>query len=421
MESTVTEKILARSSGNEKVKPGDVVWADVDVALTHDVLGGPAYSIFKDSFGDTDVWDSKKIVITPDHYVPNKDIDSAKLYSRVKEFVEEQEIQNFYPLEGKGNYGICHVMLPMEGHVRPGEVVVGTDSHTCTHGALGAFATGIGTTDMANVFKTGDLWFKVPETLKFTVDGRLPKNVMSKDFILKVIGDIGVKGALYRSMEFTGPGIRSMPIDERFTVSNMAIEAGAVNGIIEPDDKTLRYVKRKTDKDFDPVYSDPDAEYGDVKHYDLSSLEPQVAKPSLPENREPARNMDVEVDQAYIGSCTGGKMHDFVQAAEVLEGEETDDGVRLIVVPSTQDMYDELERRGLIKTFRNAGAVIGPPTCGACLGGHMGVLAPGEVCISSTNRNFVGRMGHPDSRVYLSSPKTVAASAIEGKITAPEV
>jgi len=432
---TITERILASASNKERVSPRETIEARVNVLMMHDVTSSDAIKLLKKEF-EGKVADGLKVVVTPDHYVPAKDIASAKLYQELKEFVKEQEARGAdivpYMLEG-GDYGVCHVMLPEKGHVLPGQVIVGGDSHTCTYGAFGAFSTGVGTTEAGNVLATGRLWFRVPESMKIEVNGKMPRNVMAKDLFLRVVGDIGVDGALYQAMEWTGPTIITMNMDERMTLTNMAIEAGAKSGIIAPDDITFDYLVDKgvMRRDFfyrkswleslGRIKSDSDAQYIAVKKIDASGLEPLVAKPSLPSNVVPASQLkDVRINQAYIGGCTGGKWTDFDAAAEILRGQKIAKGVRLLVVPSTADIQRELVRNGLYDTFMDAGAIFSAPTCGACLGGYMGILAPGESCISSTNRNFRGRMGDPSSEVYLASPKTVAASAIAGHITGAE-
>lgn len=432
MGQTITEKILARASGRDKVSPGDGLWAKIDVLMMHDVTSTGAIKLLREAFRNK-IANGLKIVVVPDHYVPNKDIKSAILYKELKGFVEEQKAKGVsiadYMLEG-GDYGVCHVMLPEKGHVIPGQVLVGGDSHTCTYGALGAFSTGLGTTEVGNILATGDMWFKVPESYKIEVVGEIPSDVMAKDLFLRVVGDIGVDGALYQAMEWCGNTIEHMSLDERMTLTNMAIEAGAKSGIIAPDENTVDYLMKKgvMENFLVPGYprwtklkSDPDAHYANFKKIDASGLEPLVAKPHLPSNVVPASELNnVKIDQAYIGSCTGGKWEDFKAAADVLKGKRVAKGVRLLIVPSTSDVQRRIVKEGLYDTFMDAGAVFGPPTCGACLGGHMGVLAPGEVAISSTNRNFRGRMGHPESFVYIASPKTVAASAIAGYITGAE-
>ncbi|TRZ54709.1 3-isopropylmalate dehydratase large subunit [archaeon] len=423
MAMTITEKILARAAGKDSVIPGEVITAKIDVAMAHDVTSDDAIKIVEKDFNGR-IAKNLKIVVTPDHYVPNKDIASAILYQNLMGFCDRHNLEHVYPV-GE-NYGVCHVMLPQEGHIRPGEVIVGADSHTCTYGALGAFSTGIGSTELGNVFATGELWFKVPESSKFEIEGKLPKNTMAKDIFLEVVGDIGVDGALYEAMEWTGETIEDLSVEERMTLTNMAIEAGAKNGIIAPDKKAFDYVAERSGKTAKALsalalYSDDDASYLKIKRYDVSDLEPLVAKPFLPSNVSPASELnDIEIDQAYIGGCTGGKLEDFLAAAEVLKGRKKAKNVRLLIVPSTQKVYRKIMNTEMKDIFFDAGAVISAPTCGACLGGYMGILAPREKCISSTNRNFRGRMGHPDSEVYLASPKTVAASAIAGYIRGAE-
>ncbi len=436
---TITEKILARASGKDRVSPGQTIDAKINVLMMHDVTSTGAIRLLRKEFGNR-VADGLKVVVTPDHYVPAKDIASAELYKELREFVDEQRARGVnmpaYMLEG-GDYGVCHVMLPEKGHIIPGQVIVGGDSHTCTYGALGAFSTGVGTTEAGNVLAAGSLWFRVPETMKIEVSGQMPRRVMAKDLFLRVVGDIGVDGALYQAMEWTGDTIRRMSMDERMTLTNMAIEAGAKSGIIEPDDITMQYLRRRGDgKELgelmrsgwskvvdlcEGLKSDSDAQYASVRRVDASRLEPLVAKPHLPSNVVPASELaNVKINHAYVGSCTGGKWEDFVAAAEVLKGNRVAKGVQLLVVPSTSDIQRRMIREGLYDTFMDSGAIFSAPTCGACLGGYMGILPPGWTAISSTNRNFRGRMGHPDSSVYLASPKTVAASAIAGHITGAE-
>lgn len=429
----ITEKILAKHAEREKVEPGEVLErVSIDTLMMHDVTTDLEVEILERYFGNK-IADGLKIVVTPDHYVPAKDIESAGMAKRLDEFVREHPEADisYYPLAG-GDYGVCHVMLPEKGHVLPGQVIVGGDSHTCTYGSLGAFATGIGSTEGGNVLATGDLWFKVPETMKIEVNGKMPRNTMAKDLFLRVVGDIGVDGALYQAMEWTGKTIRELGMRERMTLTNMAIEAGAKSGIIEPDDQTLSYLWDVGWKngfgsrtDFERLYgelrSDPDAQYDSIRKVKAEGLEPLVACPDLPSNVKPASELqDVKIDQAYIGGCTGGKYTDFQAAAEVLKGNKTAKGVRLLIVPSTADIQRKIVNEGLYNIFMDAGAVFSAPTCGACLGGYMGILAEGETCISTTNRNFRGRMGHPESKVYLASPKTVAASAIAGHIVGAE-
>jgi 3-isopropylmalate/(R)-2-methylmalate dehydratase large subunit len=412
----IIEKILANASGKQQVSSGEIIEARIDAAMIHDLTGPLAIKSFRE-IGAKKVWDNNKVIIIMDHLVPASSIISANLHRIVRNFAEEQNIQNFYDV-GRG--GVCHQVMPEKGHVRPGEVIVGADSHTCAYGAFGAFATGIGSTEMAAVFATGKLWFRVPEVIKVNVTGKLQKMVTPKDVILNIVGEIGADGAIYKGLEFSGSTIRDMSVDGRMVLSNMAVEMGAKAGIIEPDKKTLDYVKTRTNKPFKPVKSDPDATYEQVVDVDISNLEPQVAVPHSVDNVKPVSEVeDVEVDQAFIGSCTNGRLEDLQSAAQILKGKKIARGVRLIVIPASQEIYLNALNEGLIKAFMDAGATIGNPNCGPCLGGHMGILAEGEACISSSNRNFVGRMGSTKAFVYLASPATVAASAITGKITDP--
>ncbi len=412
----IIEKILADASGKQQVSPGEIVEANIDAAMIHDLTGPLAIKSFRE-IGAKKVWDNNKVIVILDHLVPASSIISANLHRIVRNFAEEQNIRNFYDV-GRG--GVCHQVMPEKGHVRPGEVIVGADSHTCTYGAFGAFATGIGSTEMAAVFVTGKLWFRVPEVIKVNVTGELPKMVTAKDVTLNIVGRIGADGAIYKGLEFGGSTIRDMSVDGRMVLCNMAVEMGAKAGIIEPDQKTLEYVKARTDKPFKSIKSDPDAAYKQVVDVDVSALEPQVAVPHSVDNVKPVSEVDgVEVDQAFIGSCTNGRLEDLRSAAQILKGKKIARGVRLVVIPASQEIYLNALKEGLIKTFMDAGATIGNPNCGPCLGGHMGILAEGEVCISSSNRNFVGRMGSSKSFVYLASPATVAASAVKGKIIDP--
>jgi 3-isopropylmalate/(R)-2-methylmalate dehydratase large subunit len=412
----IIEKILANASGKQQVSPGEIVEANIDAAMIHDLTGPLAIKSFR-KIGAKKVWDNNKVVIILDHLVPASSIISANLHRIVRNFAEEQNIKNFYDV-GRG--GVCHQVMPEKGHVRPGEVIVGADSHTCTYGAFGAFATGIGSTEMAAVFATGKLWFRVPEVIKVNVTGELPNMVTPKDVTLNIVGEIGADGAIYKGLEFGGSTIEEMSIEGRMVLSNMAVEMGAKAGIIEPDQKTLDYVRARTDKQVKPVKSDPDATYERVVDVDASNLEPQVAVPHSVDNVKPVSEVeDVEIDQGFIGSCTNGRLEDLRSAAQILKGKKIAKGVRLIVIPASQEIYLNAINEGMIKTFMDAGATIGNPNCGPCLGGHMGILAEGETCISSSNRNFIGRMGSTKSFVYLASPATVAASAITGKITDP--
>ena len=414
MAMTLTEKILARASGKKKVVPGELVDAKIDIVMCHDVTTPPAISMLEER-GIDKLFDPDKIVVTPDHFQPAKDIKSAELHKRLDAWAKRHKIKHYYKL---GRAGVCHALLPEQGHIRPGEVIVGSDSHTCTYGAFGAFSTGIGSTDAAAAIATGQLWFKVPASMKFVLNGSLGRGVFSKDVILAVIARIGVDGALYRAMEFVGPALAEMSMEARMTITNMAIEAGAKNGIIGFDDVTKQYLdERLKEKTCFSVYdSDSDAEYIATEEFDCSALEPMVALPHLPSGGVPVGECaDMEMDQAYIGSCTNGRIEDLRIAAKILDGKKV--AIRTIVVPATPEIWKQAKDEGLFDIFYDAGCVIAAPTCGACLGGFMGVLAAGEKCISTTNRNFVGRMGHPKSEVYLASPATAAASAVEGKIT----
>jgi len=418
MGMTITEKILAKHANKDNVKPGELINAKIDTIMCHDVTTTPAIDMLEKA-GMDKVFDPDKVVVTPDHFIPNKDIKSAEMVNRIRKWVKKQGIKNFYDI---GKHGVCHAILPEQGHVTPGMTIIAGDSHTCTHGALGAFSTGVGSTDVAAALATGELWFKVPETIKFEINGKLPNGVYSKDIILKIITDIGVDGALYKAMEFEGSTISNLTIESRMTITNMAIEAGGKSGIIAPDEKTLAYVKERTDAKFEIFESDKDAKYLEIKEYNAAEFEPIVAFPDLPSNGKSvieAEKMEIKVDQAYIGSCTNGRIEDLRVAAEILKGKKVAEGTRLLIVPATTDIWNQAMEEGLFKIFSEAGAAISTPTCGACLGGHMGILAAGEKCISTTNRNFTGRMGSPESEVYLASPATVAASAIEGKIADP--
>jgi len=414
---TIAEKILAAHSGLESVEPGQLVEVDVDMALGNDITAPIAIKIFRDT-GVKSVFDKEKIALVADHFVPNKDIKSAEQAKMLRDFANEQGIVHHY--DG-GETGVEHVLLPEKGLVLPGDVVIGADSHTCTYGALGAFATGVGSTDLAATMITGKTWFKVPESIKFVYRGELRPWVTGKDLILYNIGRIGVDGALYKAMEFTGPVIESLPMAERFTMSNMAIEAGGKVGLINPDQITFDYVKGRSTRSYTPFVSDEDAEYSEVVEIDCSQIEPQVAFPHLPENTKGVSEAkDVKIDQVVIGSCTNGRIEDLELAEKVLRGRKVAKGVRLIILPATPYVYGEAMERGYLKTFLEAGGVVGPPTCGPCLGGHMGILASGERAIATTNRNFVGRMGHPESEVYLANPAIAAASAVLGRIGSPD-
>jgi 3-isopropylmalate/(R)-2-methylmalate dehydratase large subunit len=417
MGMTITEKILARHSGKEKVVPGEFIYARVDLVLGNDITAPLAIAEFR-KIGVERVFDKDRVVLVPDHFAPNKDIKSATQCKIMREFAQEQQISNYFEV---GEMGIEHALLPEKGLVLPGDLVVGADSHTCTYGALGAFSTGVGSTDMAVAMATGELWFKVPQSMKFVLEGKLQKWVSGKDLILYIIGLIGVDGALYRAMEFTGSVIRKLSMDGRMTMANMVVEAGAKSGIIEPDQLTLDYIAERAKRDYQIYKSDPDAQYWKVIEIDVTEIESQVAFPHLPSNTRPISQVGrIQIQQAVIGSCTNGRLEDLRIAAQILKGHKVARGVRLIVIPATQDIYRQALKEGLLEIFVDSGAVISTPTCGPCLGGHMGVLAEGERVVSTTNRNFVGRMGHPESEVYLANPAVAAASALAGYIISPE-
>lgn len=412
----IIEKILANSAVKPEVTPGEIVETNIDVAMIHDLTGPLAIKSFH-QIGAKKVWDNNKIVIILDHLVPASSVISAGLHKIVRNFADEQNIKNFYDV-GRG--GVCHQVMPEKGYVRPGEVIVGSDSHTCTYGAFGAFATGIGSTEMAAVFATGKLWFRVPQVIKVDISGKFQKLVSAKDLTLKIVGTIGADGAIYKGLVFGGSTIQDMTIDSRMVLTNMAVEMGAKVGIIEPDQKTLDYVKTRTSKPLNPVNSDPDATYEKVVNMDISDLEPQVAVPHSVDNVKSVSEVeDIEINQGFIGSCTNGRLEDLREAAKILKGKKISKSVRLIVIPASQEIYLNAINEGLINLLMNAGAIIGNPNCGPCLGGHMGIMADGEACISTSNRNFIGRMGSTKSYVYLASPATVAASALTGKITDP--
>ena len=413
---TLAEKILAAHCGRDGVEPGELISARVDIVLANDITAPLAIQEFG-RIGVERVFDPKRVVFVPDHFVPNKDIKAAEQAKLLREFAHAQGLVYFEV----GEMGIEHILLPELGLVVPGDVVVGADSHTCTYGALGAFATGMGSTDIASAMATGEIWMKVPHSIKFVYHGTLGPWVTGKDLILYTIGQIGVDGALYASMEFTGEAIEALTMDGRFTMANMAIEAGAKAGLFAVDEKTLTYVRGRARRDYQAYAADPDAEYSQVYEWDVSSLEPQVSFPHLPSNTRPLSQVgNVRIDQAVIGSCTNGRLGDLRQAAEVLRGRRVHPNVRCIILPGTQDVYLQAIAEGLIQDFVRAGCAVSTPTCGPCLGGHMGVLAAGERAISTTNRNFVGRMGHPKSEVYLSNPAVAAASAVLGRISGPE-
>ncbi len=416
MGMTITEKILAAHSGRDSVVPGEIVNATLDLIVCHDVTTPPAVQMLR-KLGINKVKDPSKILVTPDHFVPNKDIKSAELSKYLREWRIEQGIERYYEI---GNHGICHAIAPEQGHVLPGQTIVCGDSHTTTMGALGTFATGVGSTDLAAALATGELWFKVPESMLFELKGTLPRGVYSKDIILYIISKIGVDGARYRAMEYRGDGLKSLTMEARFTITNMAIEAGGKSGIMPADEVAEEYVKARTSVPYTIYQSDADAVYSERFTINLSELEPIVATPSLPSNgRFIGEVGKIKMDQVYIGSCTNGRIEDLRIAASVMKGHKVADGTRAIVVPATTEVWKMALREGLLEIFADAGCVVSTATCGACLGGHMGVLGADETCLSTTNRNFVGRMGSPQSKVYLASPATAAATAIRGVITDP--
>lgn len=417
----ITEKILARASNREKVQPDDVLFANVDKVMIHDVSGPGVIKVFeklkKQGISVDKLWDPSKVWVAEDHFVPSAEKISAENIAKLSNFTKNYGIEKHFKY-GMGQYGICHTLSHEEAMVLPGEVYVGGDSHTNTTGALGAFACGLGHTDIAYVLLNGNIWFKVPETIYFKLNGKLPDHVMAKDFILKIIGDIGTDGAAYNTMQFGGPGIDEMSIDERVTLTNMTTEAGAKNGIIEPDKKVDDYLKVRGVTSTSNIRSDPDAQYLKTYEYEASELEPVVAEPFSPENITVVREApSVELDKAYIGSCTGAKLEDLRAVAKILKGRTVK--IRTEILPAAISIYKKSMEEGLLKIFLDAGVTVGPPTCGACCGAHMGVLAKDEICISTTNRNFPGRMGHVESQTYLASPMVAAASAVTGKITDP--
>ena len=416
MGMTMTQKILAAHAGLSEVRAGQLIEADLDLVMGNDITSPVAINEMK-KMKNQGVFDRDKVALVMDHFIPNKDIKSAENCKCCREFAARQELTNYFDV---GEMGIEHALVPEKGLVVAGDAVIGADSHTCTYGALGAFSTGVGSTDMAAGMVTGKAWFKVPAALKFELVGKPSKWVSGKDVILHIIGMIGVDGALYKSMEFTGSGVKNLSMDDRFTICNMAIEAGGKNGIFPVDEQAEEYMKEHSARPYTVYEADPDAEYEAVYSIDLSALKPTVSFPHLPENtRETGTFGEVKIDQAVIGSCTNGRISDMRMAAQILKGRKVARGVRCIVIPATQNVYLQALREGLIETFIEAGAVVSTPTCGPCLGGYMGILAAGERCVSTTNRNFVGRMGHVDSEVYLASPAVAAASAVTGRISSP--
>ena len=414
---TMSQKILAKHAGLDYVSAGQLIEADLDLVLGNDITSPVAIKEME-KFNKDGVFDKDKIALVPDHFVPNKDIKSAENCKCVREFARKNKITNYFEV---GKMGIEHALLPESGLTVPGDLIIGADSHTCTYGALGAFSTGVGSTDMAAGMATGKAWFKVPSAIKFVLKGSFPKYVSGKDLILHIIGMIGVDGALYQSMEFVGEGVKSLSMDDRFTIANMAIEAGGKNGIFPVDEKTIEYLKEYAPgKEYEVFEADEDAEYVREIEIDLSKLTPTVSFPHLPENAKTFDEIgDIDIDQVVIGSCTNGRISDLRMAAAILKDRHVADGVRCIVIPATQKIYMQALKEGLIETFITAGAVVSTPTCGPCLGGYMGVLASKERCVSTTNRNFVGRMGAIDSEIYLASPEVAAASAVTGKLSQP--
>ena len=417
MGMTITEKIIASHAGLKEVHPGQFVYANVDICLGNDITAPIAIEEFEKT-GISKVFDPEKIVLVPDHFTPNKDIKSAQQSKSLRAFAEKHHLKHYFEI---GRMGIEHALLPEKGIVGPGDLVIGADSHTCTYGALGAFSTGVGSTDLAACFATGKVWLKVPESIRFVFHGKVKNWTSGKDLILYTIGKIGVDGALYKSMEFAGSAITLLPMDDRLAMCNMAIEAGAKSGIIAPDKITEEYIKGRVKRKHMMYQSDPDCNYAKTYKFDAGEISPQVALPSLPENTKPVEEVSgIKIDQVVIGSCTNGRISDLQIAAKILKGKKIHPSIRLIIIPATQEIYKQALQDGLIETFIDAEAVVSTPTCGPCLGGHMGILAEGERALSTTNRNFVGRMGHPKSEIYLCSPAVAAASAITGKITPPD-
>jgi 3-isopropylmalate/(R)-2-methylmalate dehydratase large subunit len=415
MAMTMAEKILAKASGNNESEAGEIIMANIDVAMTHDLTGPLSVESFE-KIGLKQVWDPEKIVIVFDHQVPADSIDAANNHMLMRKFVKEQGINNFYDVRE----GVCHQVLPEKGHVVPGEVVVGTDSHTCTHGALGAFATGIGSTDMAMVFATGKLWFKVPETIKFEITGKLQENVFAKDVVLDIIGKIRADGATYKACEFGGETTRNMSISDRMVLCNMAIEMGGKTGLVEPDQKTINYLRGRSTKHYEIMKTDSDAKSLETMFVDVNELEPQIACPHNVDNVKPVSEVEgTHIDQVFLGSCTNGRLSDLRTAARIMKGKEVSKDIRMLVIPASREVYTKAMDEGLLRTFVDSGALVCNPCCGPCLGGHIGLVGPGEVSLSTSNRNFKGRQGSPDAEVYLSSAAVAAASAITGTITDP--
>jgi 3-isopropylmalate/(R)-2-methylmalate dehydratase large subunit len=411
----MAEKILAKAAGLKEVEAGEIVMANIDVAMTHDITGPLSVESFE-KIGVENVWDPENIVVILDHQAPADSLEAANNHTIMRQFVDHQSIPHFYDVQE----GVCHQVLPEKGHVVPGEVIVGTDSHTCTHGALGAFATGIGSTDMAMVFATGKLWFKVPETIRFQIEGKLSPKVYAKDVILKIIGDIGADGATYHACEFGGETTKELSVSERMVLCNMAIEMGGKTGMVEPDEKTLEYVKNRTNRSYEVMKTDTDAKSLEWMDVNVDDLEPQIACPHNVDNVKPLSEVEgINIDQVFLGSCTNGRLEDLREAAKIIKGKQVSDRVRMLVIPASREVYKKAMNEGLLSTFVDSGAIVCNPCCGPCLGGHIGLIGPGEVSLSTSNRNFMGRQGSPDAEVYLSSAAVAAASAVKGMITDP--
>ncbi len=415
MPMTMAEKIMAKASRKDEAKAGEIVMADIDIAMTHDITGPLSIENFR-KIGKKKVWDPEKIVVLFDHQVPADSLEAAQNHIFMRQFIEEQNIKYFYDVKE----GVCHQVLPEKGHIVPGEVVVGTDSHTCTHGALGAFSTGIGSTDMAMVFATGQLWFKIPETIKFQIEGSLKDYVYAKDVVLNIIGKIGADGATYKACEFAGETTKNMSVSERMVLCNMAIEMGGKTGLVEPDEKTINYLKNRTTKKYEIMKTDDGAESLETMQIDVDDLEPQIACPHKVDNVKPISEVEgTHIDQVFLGSCTNGRLEDLRTAAEIVKGKQVSDKVRMLVIPASREVYLKAMDEGLLRIFAGSGALVCNPCCGPCLGGHIGLVGPGEVSLSTSNRNFQGRQGSPDAEVYLSSAAVAAASALKGTITDP--
>jgi len=415
MSMTMAEKILAKASGKKEAEAGEIVMANIDVAMTHDLTGPLSVESFE-KIGVPEVWDPEKIVIVFDHQVPADSLDAAQNHKIMRKFVKDQKITNFYDVRE----GVCHQVLPEKGHVVPGEVIVGTDSHTCTHGALGAFSTGIGSTDMSMVFATGKLWFKVPETIKFNIEGTLGNHVYAKDVVLNIIGQIGADGATYKACEFGGETTKNLSVSDRMVLCNMAIEMGGKTGLVEPDQKTLKYVNARSNKSYEVLKGDEDAASLEIMDIDVNDLEPQIACPHNVDNVHGISEVEgTPIDQVFLGSCTNGRIQDLRDAAKILKGNKVSDSIRMLVIPASREVYTKALNEGLMNIFVDSGALVCNPCCGPCLGGHVGLIGPGEVSLSTSNRNFKGRQGSPEGEVYLSSAAVAAASAITGKIEDP--